>query len=771
MSETVDPSNIPAGLRVLELADILPVKITVVDENAKIIFANETFAKWLGMSRSNVIGALAYDLLRIDGDDDNKDRLARIRDIIEAGAMREYTIEVRHPDGSLRVLQCKVLPHDARRAVYCFFRDITEARNSEINEAKYRAVVDTAGEGVILMDEIGTIQSFNKTAELLFGYTTEEVVGQNVKMLMPRHHADNHDGYLRRYMETRVPHIIGRNGVEADCLRKDGTLFPANIAVATFNANGKTYFTGIVRDITERKIYEHAVKQIERDLTDEIAKRERALDQIFNLSDSVLGIVGFDGRFHSISPAAERLVGVPSHRVGDRPFLDYVHVDDRAKLSVAYQEAMQGKPVVSFEARVINQRDGVVRWTSWSAQPVPEDQMLVVVGRDITDDRIREEKFRQVQKMEAIGQLTGGIAHDFNNLLAAISGSFELMEKQFEAGRTDKIEKYISAGRQATARAAQLTARLLAFARRQPLAPVAVNLNDLICSMQDLFDRSIGPSIALHTDLDTKLWATICDQNQLENSVLNCVINSRDALSEGGTITIKSQNITEAKCRYHDIPKGEFVMVEVTDDGTGMPESILNRAFDPFFTTKPIGQGTGLGLSMLYGFVNQSNGHVKIISAPGEGTSIRIYLPRTTAVPALIPRDETKLMPQLAQPGQTVLIVEDEELVRDVLVEVMEGCGFTILEAGDADQAIPYLTLQTQRIDLLLSDVGLPGMNGRQLAEIARQHRPDLKVLFITGYAPTATLRDTFLEPGMDMMTKPFEVDAVAERVAKMLRS
>jgi len=383
-----------------------------------------------------------------------------------------------------------------------------------------------------------------------------------------------------------------------------------------------------------------------------------------------------------------------------------------------------------------------------------------------------EEQLRQAQKMEAVGQLTGGIAHDFNNLLAGIVGSLDLMQTRIAQGRTEYVERYAKAAMSSAQRAAALTHRLLAFARRQPLDPKPVNANQLIASMEDLLRRTIGPMHALEIVTAGGLWTTLCDPNQLESAILNLAINARDAMPDGGKLTIETANahLDDAYAAAHlDVTPGQYVAICVTDTGMGMPPDVIERVFEPFFTTKPLGQGTGLGLSMVYGFAKQSEGHVKIYSEVGQGTTIRIYLPRHRgAAQEEMPAVSLTEVPR-AEAGETVLVVEDEPVIRNLIVEVLQDLGYRALEAPDGPSGLKILQSR-QRIDLLVTDVGLPGINGRQLADAARETRPPLKVLFITGYAENATLANGFLDPGMEMITKPFAVEALATRIRTMIQ-
>ncbi|WP_353920025.1 PAS domain-containing protein [Devosia sp.] len=383
-----------------------------------------------------------------------------------------------------------------------------------------------------------------------------------------------------------------------------------------------------------------------------------------------------------------------------------------------------------------------------------------------------EEALRHSQKMEAVGQLTGGLAHDFNNILAGISGSLEAMSTRLTQGRLADLDRYIAGAVGATRRAAGLTQRLLAFSRRQTLDPKPVNINRLVDGMLDLIGRSVGPGIKVETVGAAGLWTSFVDVGQLENALLNLCINARDAMPDGGRLTIETSNrwMDEKAARMRGLEPGQYVSLCVSDTGTGMAPDIIARAFDPFFTTKPIGQGTGLGLSMVYGFAGQSGGAARIYSELNKGTMICIYLPRhMDEAEADAEHPEVVEETPRADGNETILLVDDEPLIRMLAAEQLEELGYEVVEAGDAASALKLLSMQ-RKISLLITDVGLPGgMNGRQLADAARQARPNLEVLFITGYAENAVLNHGHLDAGMHVMTKPFQMDAFARRVKALI--
>jgi signal transduction histidine kinase/CheY-like chemotaxis protein len=455
-------------------------------------------------------------------------------------------------------------------------------------------------------------------------------------------------------------------------------------------------------------------------------------------------------------------------------YLVNVPADARAKMLADYEQTLRmgGDCAVIYP---VNQANGTVRWCLAKSHCVLDKDgtplRMPGVLIDITDQRIVEDQLRQSQKMEAVGQLTGGLAHDFNNMLQGITGSLELLKARLAAGRHRSADQYITAAQGDAARAATLTQRLLAFSRRQVLDPVLTNADTLVNGMANLIQRTVGPAIKLVVVPTTGLWTTLCDVNQMENALLNLCINARDAMPDGGRLTVETANVLlDRRGAFdYDLMPGEYVAVSVTDTGVGMSSDVVAQAFDPFFTTKPLGVGTGLGLSMIYGFAQQSGGQARIYSEVGVGTTVRIYLPRNLAK---VEKQRSPAVPEtapLAEAGQTVLVVDDEPTVRMLVTEVLREHGYIAIEAADGAAGLKVLNSDA-RIDLLISDIGLPGgMNGRQMADAARIGRPDLKVLFITGYAPSAVIGNGRLEQGMQVMTKPFGLDALAARITNLI--
>jgi signal transduction histidine kinase/ActR/RegA family two-component response regulator len=385
-----------------------------------------------------------------------------------------------------------------------------------------------------------------------------------------------------------------------------------------------------------------------------------------------------------------------------------------------------------------------------------------------------EDALRHAQKMEAVGQLTGGIAHDFNNMLTGIMGSLDLMQRYIANGRSAEIARFAEAAVTSAQRAAALTHRLLAFSRRQSLNRQRIDPNQLVHSLEELLSRTKGEHIELRIRFGHDIWPVDTDANQLENALLNLVINARDAMPDGGVLRVETANcVLDGSLRplgLEPVIAGEYVMISVTDTGSGMSPAVLAKAFDPFFTTKPTGQGTGLGLSMIYGFAQQSGGHVNLHSTVGEGTGVHLYLPRHADTADVENVMQTPENTPRAQQGESVLVVEDDQAVRMLVLNVLDELGYRGHPAADARTAIPLLE-SSLRIDLLVTDVGLPGLNGRQLAEIARQHRPGLKVLFMTGYAEKAAEKQHFLDDATDMVAKPFTIDVLANKIRDMINA
>ncbi|MCW6506926.1 PAS domain-containing protein [Lichenifustis flavocetrariae] len=528
------------------------------------------------------------------------------------------------------------------------------------------------------------------------------------------------------------------------------------------------------RVAVERRRVEQDLRELAASLERRVEERTRERDRAWKNSRDLQAVVGRDGIFLAVNEAWTTVLGWRPDQVVGRHHLEFNHDEHHSDSEAALNAAFDtGLPAYETRCR---HADGSFRWISWVA--ASEDGLVYANGRDVTAEKEQaealhrtEEQLRQAQKMEAVGQLTGGLAHDFNNLLTGVLGSLELMQTRLRQGRLGELEKYATTAQGAAKRAAALTHRLLAFSRRQTLAPKPTDVNRLVAEMAELIRRTVGPTIKLEVVGAGGLWKTLVDPPQLENALLNLAINARDAMPQGGQLTIETGNrwLDERGARERELKPGQYVSLCVSDTGTGMPADVVARAFDPFFTTKPIGMGTGLGLSMIYGFTKQTGGTVRIYSEVGHGTMVCLYLPRHYGNEAA---DEILLDRGDALPfakGGTVLVVDDEPSVRMLVADVLGEAGCNAIEAEDGVAALKILESAVQ-IDLMVTDVGLPnGMNGRQVADAARALRPGLKILFITGYAENAVLGHGHLDAGMEVITKPFAMEVLGKRIGDLL--
>jgi len=673
------------------------------------------------------------------------------------------------------------------------------------SEARYRALFEAIDEGFCIIEFIdgphGPLSDYVHI-EANTGYERQtgiaDIVGKRLREIEP----DAADKWIALYGDVLKTGKTVRFEQKFEAIGRHIEVSSSRVEPASLRQVSVMF-----RDITARKQAEEALRASEA-----VARRNVQRVQLALAAGAIIGTWFWDvqaDRFtgdDALATAFGLDPGLGHSNLTLDQVTETVHPDDRAGLLEAIANALKrGGPYIhQYRTR---RHDGNYYWLEANGRVElgPDGKALNFPGvlidieqrRSVEAERDKatsdlkalnetleqrvaertaelmraEEQLRHSQKMEAVGQLTGGLAHDFNNLLAGISGSLELMQTRLAQGRISDLDRYLTGAQGAAKRAAGLTQRLLAFSRRQTLDPKPVLLNRLVSGMQDLITRSVGPTIHVETAFAGGLWTTFVDVGQLENALLNLCINARDAMPDGGKLTIETSNrwFDERAGRQRGLPPGQYVSLCVSDTGTGMSPEIVERAFDPFYTTKPIGQGTGLGLSMVHGFAGQSGGTARIYSEPGKGTMICIYLPRHLADDV----GEEDVVDVTATPHsaehETILVVDDEPLVRMVAVEILEELGYHVLEAGDAPTALKIIN-SGQPIDLLVTDVGLPGgMNGRQLADAVRAERPDFKVLFVTGYAENAVLNHGHLEHGMHVMTKPFLSDAFARRVKDLL--
>lgn len=644
---------------------------------------------------------------------------------------------------------------------------MSDSEDATATQNKFELLVQSVTDyAIYMLDTKGRVSSWNAGARRFKGYDAEEIIGEHFSLFYTDEEREK--GIPRLALETAERE--GRFEIEGWRVRKDGSRFWANVVIDPIrDPTGQLVgFAKVTRDLTERKAAERELR----------ASEERFRRLVQSVTDYAIYMLDPEGRISSWNAGAERFKGYASEEIMGEHFSRF-YTDEDKHAGIPRIALQTAKDEGRFEAEGWRVRkDGSRFWASVIIDPIRDDEGELIgfakVTRDLSEKRAIEDQLRQSQKMEAVGQLTGGLAHDFNNLLTGISGSLEMMQARIAQGRITEVDRYLMAAQGAVKRAASLTHRLLAFSRRQTLDPKPTDVNRLLTDIEELVRRTVGrPGIEVEAVGASGLWTTLVDPNQLENAILNLCINARDAMPDGGKITLEASNkwLDERAARKHDLPVGQYVSVCVTDTGIGMTPEVIAKAFDPFFTTKPIGEGTGLGLSMIYGFARQSGGQVRIYSEVGQGTTMCIYLPRYAEDAQLEDQADETVKDDAHGEGEVVLVIDDEPTIRMLIAEVLAESGYAVIEASDGPAGLKILD-STSRIDLLITDVGLPGgMNGRQVADAARVSRPNLKVLFITGYAENAVIGQSRLENGMFVMTKPFQMELLAHKIREIIET
>ncbi|KGJ66145.1 PAS domain S-box protein [Bradyrhizobium diazoefficiens] len=618
-------------------------------------------------------------------------------------------------------------------------------------ERLFTAVVESSNDAIITKSLDGTITTWNSAAERVFGYSADEAVGRSIDIIMPD---DQRDDVAENLARTRNGEVIDQQ--ETVRLHKSGQ--PIDVVLSQVplrSTEGKIIGASkVARDVTERKRAEMALNR-------EIEERQR----IFETSQDLILVTDGFGNFIQVSPSVKDILGFSPDDMVGHSAIEFIHPDDLEKTRSEMRAARRGAVKRSFEARYYHY-DGhevTLNWMGTWSEPV---RRHFFIGRDLTEKQAAEAQLRQVQKMDSIGQLTGGVAHDFNNVLTVITGTIGILaDAVADRPELAAITKLID---DAAERGAQLTKHLLAFARKQPLQPREIDVNALTLEAAKLLHPTLGEQITIMPQLTEDAWPTLVDPGQLSTAILNLALNARDAMPDGGTLVLETRNVfldDGYASMNPDIVAGNYVMIAVSDTGTGIPADLIERVFDPFFTTKEVGKGTGLGLSMVFGFVKQSGGHIKIYSEEGHGTSVKIYLPRSTGVQET--EFEALQNAPVAGGSEKILIVEDDALVRQYVVTQIKSLGYAALEAANAADALTIIDADKD-IDLLFTDVIMPGaMNGRQLADEAARRRPDLKTLFTSGYTENAIVHHGRLDSGVLLLAKPYR----KSELAKMLRT
>ncbi|SHL62911.1 PAS domain S-box-containing protein [Bradyrhizobium lablabi] len=622
-------------------------------------------------------------------------------------------------------------------------------------ERLFSAVVESSNDAIITKALDGTITAWNRAAERLFGYSATEAVGQRIDIIVPPERRDEISEILAK---------IGRGEAiehyETLRVRKDGKELHVSLAVSPLRSStGEVVGASkIARDITESK-------RTERALSQEVEERRR----IFETSQDLILVTDTKGNFVQVSPSSMTILGYRPDEMIGHSAVEFIHPDDLESTRHEMRSARRGQHMRNFETRYVH-KDGQAVTLTWMGAWSEPVRRHFFVGRDLTEKQAAEAQIRQVQKMDAVGQLTGGIAHDFNNILTVITGTIGILSDAVaESPQLTAIAKMID---EAAERGASLTKHLLAFARKQPLQPREIDVNALVLETAKLLHPTLGEHIEIAPKLAVDAWTAMVDPNQLTTAILNLSLNARDAMPTGGKLTLETTNVylDEGYAGMHsEVTVGNYVMIAVSDTGTGIPAANLEKVFDPFFTTKEVGKGTGLGLSMVFGFVKQSNGHIKIYSEEGHGTTVKIYLPRATGLDQTAA--EAREAARVQRGREVVLIVEDDELVRRYVITQIESLGYTTLEASNATEALNVID-NGSAIDLLFTDVIMPGpMNGRQLVDEALKRRPSLKTLYTSGYTENAIVHHGRLDSGVLLLAKPYRKSDLAKMMRMALDS
>jgi PAS domain S-box-containing protein len=672
-------------------------------------------------------------------------------------------------------------------------RERRERQEAELalhrSEMRARLAIEGAELGLWDYDPRSGALEWDQRIRTLYGVGPDEV--PSVELLLGRIHPDDRERMAAGFQAAMAwsPDHNGAYANEYRVLTPEGREhWVSTRGLALFEDGVCIRFLGIVRDITEERAAQEALRRITGDLEQQVAERTAERDRIWRLSRDLFAVTGFDGRLRRLNPAWNSLLGYDPDALVGSNFRLLVHAEDQAVFTEHLARLQAGEVAERFETR-LRRLDGGWRWISWTA--TPEGDAFYAIGRDITDEREAsealaqrnrelaeqiegrervEQTLRQMQRLEAVGQLTSGVAHDFNNLLTVILGNIGFVERALKKEGVDGgVRQRIGHMRSAAERGAKLTAQMLAFSRRQKLEPKPVDLNETVAGMRELLQSTMGGAVRIETVLKRDLWPALVDPTQIELIILNLAINARDAMEVGGGLSVETANValTAQPARPEEPHPGDYVLLAVSDTGPGMTEEVLAKAFEPFFTTKEIGKGSGLGLAQVYGFAKQSGGGVSIETRLGEGTTVKVYLPRAATLAGAQPVEASpEFQPAGASSSErVVLVMDDDSAVREVTSALLRDLGYSVIEAGSGGAALDVLRTD-RRVDVLLADYAMPGMNGADAARAALELRPGLPVLFITGYADLKALRDIGEER---IVQKPFRDEELTRKLEAAL--
>lgn len=741
----------------------LPSRVAVLDEKGTIIAVNTAWERSVGSdSLGSLVSGLGANYLAAcesavaAGSEEAAALLAGVRQML-SGELETFAQEYPSDKGYWHALRITAFDSAGHRRLVLLLEDISQRKEAEdaLLQSMHRTqlVLDSAVDGIITIDDRGLIESMNPAAEHIFGYSADELLGRNIKALMPPPYEGEHDDYIRHYLSTGERKIIGI-GREVVGRRKDGSTFPMDLAVSEFHLGGKRSFMGSVRDITDRKEVDEALRR-ERDFAESLVETAQAIVLVLDTHGRILR---FNRYLEEIS--GFRLDDVRGHDWFDT----FLPEAERGPQRGLFAELLAGRPRGERSGPIVT-RSGGERQIEWAETTLEAADGSVVgvlwTGQDVTDRIDLEAQLRHVQKMEAIGRLAGGVAHDFNTLLGAIIGYSEILLDKLDEGdsRRQGVEQ-IYRGAQ---RGAGLTRQLLAFSRRQVLQPKVVDLNGVVADMDNMIRRLIGENIELEYELDAELWTVEVDTGQIEQVVMNLVVNAADALSARGWIVLATAN------RPGIGGGADQVALVVRDNGCGMDEAVRSRVFDPFFTTKEQGKGTGLGLSTVYGIVRQSGGSITVESELGQGTTFEVVLPRVEG------KAESSAIeppaPVQNRGSETVLLVEDDEMFRELLTDVLEASGYQVLAASEPQMALELCSRETTAPQMLISDLVMPGMSGTDLAQQLVEQHPEMRVLLMSGYSDEALEDRGVLASGHAFLQKPFSTRDFIRTVHKVLET
>ncbi len=722
--------------------------VALLDGDFRIVAYNRRLAEWLEIADRDLHG-LPYErfirTLAERGEFANEDKETAIASRLGRAPWRErFVKERRRKDGRIMSIAFNPLPTGGGVMTYS---DVTEARTREAELARSEENFRHRFRNLPLPQWVYSLETLrflevNDSALAMYGYTQEEFLSMTVADIRPPEEVE-------RMMHWMAPERIGSaHTVEWRHRCKDGRILDVEAFGRNVDFNGERARIVLIIDNTARR------------------QAERQTERIFETSQDLIHVQDSYGRFVRASPSTTAVLGYQPEELLGRGADELIHPEDIGTVRDAMRAGRQGSGHGRIRCRY-RHKDGHLVSLLWSGVWSERDRLYYFIGRDMTDHDRTEEQLRRSQRMEAVGQLTGGVAHDFNNILAIILANVEALDE--DEVLDPKLRQRVEGIAAATERAAELTRQLLAYSRKQALRPKRTDINELVATTARLLRRTLGAAIRVESTLAHDLWNAEIDGPQLESALVNLAFNARDAMPGGGRLLIETSN-TSLDSSYvaqnPDAVAGDYVMLAVTDTGTGMAPHVVARAFEPFFTTKAVGKGTGLGLSMVYGFIKQSNGHVSLHSEPGRGTTVKLFLPRVVEPQATaIPRP-----PPLPGGKERILVAEDNDEVRDGVVRQLRSLGYDVSEAPDGSAALAALEAVSRPYDLLLTDVIMPGaVNGKVLAEEAARRWPATKIVFMSGYTENTIVRDGRLDPGLLLLEKPFAKRDLAAIVRRAL--